>query len=402
MEQGVLGPAPAGGSLTVRVECWTSAYTMGEPHEVTVAADWTVHMPHDLEAERVGVAFGGYSSCLRFVDQTVPAFRAVLELLTRRRRPNLSARRPGAWQIVRPDSVPGCCAGVSFPSAAKAARHARSASHFATAHAVDREQLAALVAAAEVAWRSWAEASIRGDDGVESLVREVGGVSDLWQAGITPADIMHLASYAPVGDRLPVEYYVSLAYGSVDPGWLCGVIRHRPDADLAAWLAGRDRPQDRVPADPLGRLLAVGLPRQGALELAQRGISPELPRAIAETTGWSVPTAARTLLSWTLADCEPDLDDYRLLAQVGPGDPWLSPAAATEIHKQVRDYAARTLHEPVTAVSRTDAALLLVILGNRFEVLAALRSGVRRARDLAGAPSAESSRREPTTTQGVR
>ena len=59
------GPAPGGRSLSTLVECRTSRSSVrGEPHRVSIAPDWSVQTPHDLDAERVGVAFGGYASCL--------------------------------------------------------------------------------------------------------------------------------------------------------------------------------------------------------------------------------------------------------------------------------------------------------------------------------------------------
>ena len=33
-------------------------------HRVTIHPDWSVTTPHDLDAERVGMALGGYCSCV--------------------------------------------------------------------------------------------------------------------------------------------------------------------------------------------------------------------------------------------------------------------------------------------------------------------------------------------------
>ena len=43
-----------------------------------------VATPHDLDAERIAAAFGGYTSCLELVDPVIPAVRASMGMQTRR------------------------------------------------------------------------------------------------------------------------------------------------------------------------------------------------------------------------------------------------------------------------------------------------------------------------------
>lgn len=71
-----LGPALGDQPATIRVPCSGVPYALGPAtYAVTVAPDWTVETPHDLAAERVALAFGGYSSCLELVEKGVPAAR---------------------------------------------------------------------------------------------------------------------------------------------------------------------------------------------------------------------------------------------------------------------------------------------------------------------------------------
>lgn len=65
-----LPPAPGGGAVTIVVPCSTSPdFSSATTHEVTIGPTWSLTTPHDLEAERVAVAFGGYSSCVSLERQ---------------------------------------------------------------------------------------------------------------------------------------------------------------------------------------------------------------------------------------------------------------------------------------------------------------------------------------------
>ena len=76
-------PTPDGGMLVMEVECRTSrAATRGKRHGLTIYPDWSFETPHDLAAERVAAAFGGYTSCLELEGAMAP----VRELLGLRAR----------------------------------------------------------------------------------------------------------------------------------------------------------------------------------------------------------------------------------------------------------------------------------------------------------------------------
>ena len=51
----------------------------GRQHDVVIHSDWSASTPDDLAAERVGVALGGYLSCLDLVDHALPQLATTAE-----------------------------------------------------------------------------------------------------------------------------------------------------------------------------------------------------------------------------------------------------------------------------------------------------------------------------------
>ena len=90
-------PAPLGRELDLTIECTSDPYErFGTQHRVIIHPDWTVETPHDLEAERIARSFGGWSTCLAFVERVVPAYRGALEMMTDPNRPQFSSRESSA------------------------------------------------------------------------------------------------------------------------------------------------------------------------------------------------------------------------------------------------------------------------------------------------------------------
>ncbi len=52
-------------------------------HRVTIEPDGSVITPHDLDAERIAVALGGYLTCVDLVDRGVPALHRWVRLVLR-------------------------------------------------------------------------------------------------------------------------------------------------------------------------------------------------------------------------------------------------------------------------------------------------------------------------------
>ena len=170
--------------------------------------------PHDLDAERVGVAFGGYASCLELVDVAAPTLRVAIERLTRQEPLPIRRDKRAKWRILATHQVPDCCARVPFASIEAAARHPHGSGHLAREHGAREWQLTPLLAAAERAW-AWDQPPRDRDPEARRLVREAGGVADLWRTGIRPDHLPEIAAaVSAVTDPLPVSFYL----GVVDTG----------------------------------------------------------------------------------------------------------------------------------------------------------------------------------------
>ena len=371
-----LAPTPGGEALVIEVECRTSPRaSRGKRHPVTIASDWSVTTPHDIDAERVAIAFGAYTSCVALVDETVPAFRESLALLTRRTRPRLR-RGQASWRLPEDAEVARCCIGVTFPNPAKALRHLRSLDHLVGASEAPAWQLRQVFSQVEQAWVSGEGRPHVGPE-VTSLVREAGGVTDLWHCGVHPDEISAMAAVADVVDEpLPVSFYLAMAFGEADPDWLRQALRHRPDPDVAAWLAGLDRLAQVGDGDTWGRWLAHGLPRNAVRSLVRAGVDPALVDDVARATGWRPERAARNLAAWTELDCRPGVAEFAALARHQVSDVRVSSDLIDELIDEMGSLVKDSVWSPV-ALSRTEVAVMLAVLGNRVAVLNAVHAGVR-------------------------
>lgn len=364
------GPAPGGRALTATVECRTSRSAIhGEPHGIIIRPDWSVQTPHDLDAERVAVALGGYASCVELVDIAVPALRAAIERLTRQEPLPIRRDKRGDWRILPSQQFSDCCARVAFPSIEVAARHLHGAAHVARQHAAREWQLEALLAAAERAW-AWDEAP-GCDAGVRRLVREEGGVADLWRAGIRPDQLPGIAATVPaVAEPLPVSFYLGTVYAGADHEWMGAVAAHRPDGDTAAWLAWLDSPAAGRDAALWGAWLDLGVRRDGVRIAVELGLDPKRAHEVARMTGRNVGIVARDIVRWALAGCEPTATHFTLLARHGLE---YSCPSAGGVDRLVAEVERRGLGR---GVSRTELGVMLIFHGTQPAVLAALASAL--------------------------
>lgn len=363
----ITGPAPGDRALHAMVECRTSRSPIhGEPHAVIIRPDWSVQLPHDLDAERVAVAFGGYTSCLELVDVAVPALRRAIERLTRQESLPIRRDKRGDWRILPAQQFPDCCGRVAFPSIEAAAKHLHGAGHLARQHSAPEWQLTALLSAAERAW-AWDEAPRAGAQGARRLVREEGGVADLWRAGIRPDQLPGIAAAVPaVTEPLPVSFYLGMVYAGADPEWMSEVTAHRPDGDTAAWLACVDSPAAGRDAALWGAWLDLGVHRDGVRVAVEHGLDPGRAREVASATGRNVGIVARDIVRWALAGCEPTAEHFALLARHGLE---YSYPTAGGVDRLVAEAERRGLGH---GVSRTDLAVMLMVHGTQPAVLATL------------------------------
>jgi len=364
------GPAPAllAAPLTFEIECLTSrSARRGGRHAVTLRGDGTLETSHDLAAERVAAAFGGYCSCVDVVDVALPALAEVVGLLTRRVRPDLRRRVDGRWSVSK--SV-ACECPRGFASAATAAQHARSTRHLAARHRIPERLTRLLVDGARTVLP--APEQLMADLTLQARVREPGGLARLWAAGLHPDDIAEWAALAgAVDEPLPSSYYLGVAYGGASTEFLAATLPARPDGETAAWLAWLplelQRPECRA-------LLAAGLPRQDVVSLLEAGEAPERLAAVAEECGLAPVVVSRLVAVWSRAGCILGAGLVGLLAEHGLTAHRPSATALDELEKA----AAVHPHAP----GRADLGVMAALLGGRGAVLEALERGVRSAAEV--------------------
>ncbi len=371
-----IGPAGHGRVLELSVECRTHKNaSRGRAHSVLIAEDWSVTTPHDLEAERVAAAFGGYTSCLELVDRIIPAVAQSMGILARTSPlPMRRAEDRRTWTI---PIVRGCkCSRGSFKSPQAAGAHLRSSEHLARQFKVSSRRLdevlqAVLAASPVTTLQSHADAVVT----AEAFLHEEAGVRDLWLAGVHPGLIPRLADHAQaVEEPLPVAYYLGLTYGNPDLSWLRATTRARPDPTVASWLAWVPHDSALV-TDDTGEWLRLGL-SQREVELATAtNISPGAARELAYRSVRTPHAAARDLVGWAAADCRPTVEQMLLLDRHGLASSHPSSAAVDHLV----DYARSCRGAP----DRTELGVMLSIAGNRQAVQRFLDEGVRTAEMLA-------------------
>lgn len=373
-------PAPWTGDLEFAIECRTAKNSAsGRTHPVLIHDDWSVSTPHDIEAERVAVAFGGYSSCIDLVDRAVPAVRASVPLLLRTRRPAIRRDKRGGWRLPTGEPAHDACHLRRYRSIPHVVEHLRSAEHIAAvSDGAPDWQVAAVI---QTLLADCAPDLGRAHPAA-GRIREVGGLADLWAAGIHPGDILELAAPAvSVAHPLPVAYFLGVAYGGVDRDWLTDVLAYRPDPDTATWLAWVDPSPSPAAARDWGQWLTFGLPSSTTEFVIGEGIPADHVHDVANATGWSAAHTARMIAEWARSGCRPTADHFCELARRGLE---FSAPSTGALHTLCADTEQLPLvdHE---VTDRTELGVLLVVLGTRAEVVAALRRGARTVSDLSGA-----------------
>lgn len=287
--------------LVVQISCRTSRLHV-EPsttHPITIEADGTVRLPHDIAAERIAVALGGTSSCLELIDHTVPAFRTWLELRHRTDPHPIDSTDGGlSWQ---PTLRAPCCLPGGYVRPEDAARHARDPRHVAATHAADATQLRQLIAAAKIP---------------EPLEPTEPDDRRLWEWGIDPARAHDVALRLRLPGELPPEFHLARMVTQPDLTWIATTLRGRDAApDLAVWLAWTYDDDDRARPEDRSRWLDLGLSTWSIATLKSAGYSVEELEIL--TGSWTAePEAvALRLADWAQHGLRPDIDAFT-------GDQW--------------------------------------------------------------------------------
>lgn len=362
---------PGVGDLEIVVQCRTEKDVVsGRRHSINLHRDGSVTTPHDLEAERVACAFGGYLSCVELVDRTLPRLLEKIGRVTRRTRLAFRRDKQRAWRVPVSE-LAQCCRRQAYPSLQQIAEHMRSPTHLATLLDLPTWQVQDVVRqVAKTARTQLGDASPNAE-----FVREPEGVERLWQAGIHPDDLRRLATYASaVGGPLPVSYFEGVVYSGNSPSWINDVLAYRPDAETAAWLAWQTPPNPERGMKDWGPWLTYGVSRRDFGDAIDQALPARAVSEVAAATGWPTPTAARILLAFAVAGCRPTAEQLTPLAQMGLDHVTHGTVAI--------DAAVADLHGLDVRLERTEVALMLVVAGNRPNLAAHVRDGARTASDI--------------------
>lgn len=247
---------PVGG-LRIRVDCRTSASEQAGPHDATITPRWTLEGPHDLDAERVGVALGGVCSCVDLADRTLPAVRGYVTHRLRAAPAEIVHSEDGSWRPAR--DVAGCCRDQPFPQARDAAAHVRRPRHWAERFGADPRAVAGLAAAVLESVPEWARGRVPADQSgdppcpdvpsADQGLVEASAWRSLWDAGLHPVVVAALCRGAGASG-LPAPAVLEAAYGRPEGGRPAerptgrprrSGRRHQP-GERAEWAAAGVRP----------------------------------------------------------------------------------------------------------------------------------------------------------------
>lgn len=318
----MVGPAPDGGEVTLSVDCFVDReHGVGKRHPITVRADWSVLTPHDLKAERIGVGFGGYLSCLGLVEHVVPAAAVYLRRQLRGEAPAMFRGVNGRW--VAATRVERCCAAtMSWRSPQEAANHLRRPQHVA---AEVGGTAAAVASLGEVLLRAWnASSPVRLPGAAHALVgsrvSSTTAAAQLWESGLSPYWISWVHAQVEAAAPLSVPFYLGVMARRPDLTWVRDTVRRSPNRADHGWLAWTETALDR--ADPSRRScwLATGATRRDIASLSGSSYAPEDVRRLAELLGVSGTDAASTLASWVGTGCAAAVEQVAVMgAQPGAG-----------------------------------------------------------------------------------
>ncbi|MDP9183532.1 MAG: hypothetical protein M3P04_12245 [Actinomycetota bacterium] len=351
----MITPNPDGGPLVLKIKCYVDAtHKRGRTHSVTVHEDWSITVPHDLEGERIAVAFGGYLSCLDLVDKVAPAAETYLRRQLRADLPQISRGLGARWYTkVRVDT---CCAGTtSWATAREAAAHWRSARHVAAelgGHTTMLQKFGTTLLHA----RGLNEPlpAPAAPELVGTVVTNPRDLSDLWEAGLSPDLIGSLHNAVCATRPLPVSFYVGITTRRPNLDWIRATAERVPERADYVWLSWSEHPADLLDPGLRARWLRLGVPRTDVEDLTGSPYGPEEVRRLARALGRSSNTAAGLLARCVRADAFPELD--ALIDTCAKADPPPDVVTAAALHRLMT-----YIDLPAT---REQAALALITCGS--------------------------------------
>lgn len=408
-------PAPDG-ALMVGVPCRTSGSGWSR-HEVTITADWSLSVPHDLAGERIAAAFGGGASCLELVDRGLPAVIVAVCRHLRVGDAPIELRQQGdslAWCPA--GQRHGCCSSRGFETAADAATHARGP-HVAAGfgvksrtsvelllHAVLQAHLGP-VADASAEGFSWpAPAGI--DAAGFGVVSEPTGMSALWDAGMHPDQVLAVHGRLGVRGPLPAISYLALTLLGVDLEWVARGLAVRDgqlsdpvlvryddrnlapldlawlcpprlqQGPLATWMALTCTPEDAAEDGLRAGWLTADVPRRLILELQAARYLPDQVIELGVGTARAPSAAALALYEWVRRGWHPqvaDLIEVHRLGVAGLVAP--SAAAVAELQRSLLRKDRKLGGGAGLVRAQTELALLVAAYGSARAAARAHRAG---------------------------
>lgn len=364
-------PALPDEGITFDVRCRTRAGARGRSHPVTVHPDWSLDVPHDLDAERIGVALGGTHTCVELADRTLPAARDVVEHQLRLALPRLERDDSGPWRVVV--DAPGCtCEHRTFDTAATAARHLRTITHWARFHAAAPSRIDRVVNALLPTTPIEPPCPLP-HRAASGYLDEPDGLDLLWDAGVHPSRVAALvAAISPDGTPVPTQLVLDRAVEPDGSRWLEQFIAFGPM--VLAWAARTRTHRDARRPDERRSLIEADLPLPAiAALMTGEGYTLTDIRAYARALGVPEHRAAHTLAAWQTAGVTPTVPQLVALAHEGPVFSGVPPLDAV---LRARTHAAEGDWRP----SRAEAALAIARTGTVPDAVAHLRAEHHRHR----------------------
>jgi hypothetical protein len=276
------------GPVTIPIVCRTTPDRSagGARHDVTLLPDGTVETPHDLSAERLAVALGGYLTCVELVDRTVPVFREWLELRHRIGGPPIRSRDAGRRWHAKHRAA--CCPRAGYDGPVAAADHARTSAHLSVLRGADADQLQQLARAAQRL------------DPPQSLGQPW---DTLWACGITEEAVARIDQACGIPDPLEPAFYLAVLQHKPALPWLRDLLAAAPVARATAeWLAWTYGPADRRDPGARRAWLRLAVPVRAMVGLMAAGSDPGEVERIAAHWGITHASAALVLLEWQEQD----------------------------------------------------------------------------------------------------
>lgn len=356
---GQLAPTTTGGDLVISVECSaTPDYAATTQHDVVLHDDWSLTTPHDLDAERVLAAFGGYSSCIHLAERAAPASRDLVQLLARRVLPPIDLAAGGKW--LPRQRATGCCRTVPL-SREDAARHVRQPPHVAAMYAARATQVAALSDAVLEAHNAGPKDPLpHADTVVGCCVPHETDAYTLWESGIHLAIVEAIHHVLGVGDRpLRAEFYLTLLRSQSDRRWVHKHAVALPDdAFTTSKKHAFPRPDiEHIPPDVRAAWLVTGSAPHAIEDLYAAGYSAADIETLSAATDRPPAGYAAVLVGWLSADCHPSVQELLDLHAAGVTAYYRPSAPAI-----ARAFSA--LQTSLPGATLTEVGLLLAVAGS--------------------------------------